>query len=157
VGATQRITRTRTSDCAGIQGAGEIVFHPGGLIQDPAQLQGQQVERQQLVLDGCCGEAAEEGCNGSSKNGGAAAGERPLVIFPMSRRRERTRREKERMRDRGGRLSMREIDEESEESGTESEEEDLNGGAAARAAARIVGIDSELWKMQAHPTLVTTD
>jgi hypothetical protein len=35
-----------------------------------------------------------------------------------------------------------------EESGTDSEEEDLNGGAAACAAARIEEIDAELWEMQ---------
>jgi hypothetical protein len=57
----------------------------------------------------------------------------------MSRNREqRIRREQERRKDQGG-----------AQSDTESEaEEDLNGGAAACAAARIEEIDAELWEMQ---------
>ena len=141
--------QTSTSDCAVIQGAGEIVFRPGGLVQDPAQLQGQQKERQQMVLNGCSGEAAEECCNGSSRNGGAAAcaaaGERPLIIFPMSRGRERNRRGRERVSDRMDRRG--EIDEESEERRTDSGEEDLNGGAAACAAA-IGTVNKELRELQ---------
>ena len=54
-------------------GAGEIVFGHRGLMQDSVQLQGQQKERQQMVLDGCGGEAGEESRNGYGENGGAAA------------------------------------------------------------------------------------
>ena len=78
--------------------------------------------------------------DGGSKNGGvaacAAANRRPLVILPMSRQREqRARREREQRKDRFG-----------EESGTDSEEEDPNGEAAACATARIEEIDAELWQ-----------
>ena len=50
------------------------------------------------------------------------------------------------MSDRMDRLRL--IDEESEESGTDSGEEDLNGGAAACAAARIEVIGDELQELQ---------
>ena len=44
-------------------------------MQGLAQLQGQgqQGKRQQMVLDGCGGEAEEECCSEDSRNGGAAA------------------------------------------------------------------------------------
>ena len=64
-------------------GAGEIVFCQRGLMQDPAQLQGQQEMRQQTVLDGCGG-AKEESWDASmgTTEMEAAAGERPLMMFP---------------------------------------------------------------------------
>ena len=128
-------------------GAGEIVFGHRGLMQDSVQLQGQQKKRQQMVLDGCGGEAREESRNGYGENGGAAAraaaGERPLIVLTISRKEQRIRRERERRRDKAGALGT------GEESDTESESgEDLNGGAAACAAARIEKIDAELWGMQ---------
>ena len=65
-------------------------------MQDPVQLQWQQMKRQQKVLDSCGGEAEEECWDGSNRNGGAtacaAASERPegprlLVVAAVSRRR----------------------------------------------------------------------
>ena len=60
-------------ECAVIKGTGESASRPVGLMQDPVQLQWQQMKRQQMVLDGCGGEAEEECWDGSSRNGGAAA------------------------------------------------------------------------------------
>ena len=112
------------------QGVGESASSPCGLMQDPAQLQGQQEVRQPSVLGGCGGEAKEECWDGISRNGGAAAcaaaNGRPLIVLTISRREQRVRRERERRRDRAGALGT------GEESGTESESgKDQNGGAAA--------------------------
>jgi hypothetical protein len=102
-------------------------------MQDPVQLQWQQMERQQMVLDGC-GDGAEEECwDGSSKKGGAAAcaaaGEKPMVMFPV-RVQSRVRRAR-RVEDLERRRKLEVIGED----GAESEEEDQNGGAAACAAS----------------------
>ena len=75
-------------------------------MQDTAQLRERQEEEQQLVLNGagCRGEEAEEECwDRTSRNGGAAAraaaGERPLMMSPVSWKRvQRNRREEERRR-----------------------------------------------------------
>ena len=47
-------------ECAVIKGTGESASRPIGLMQDPVQLQWQQMKRQQMVVDGCGGEAEEE-------------------------------------------------------------------------------------------------
>ena len=96
------------SECAVTQGVGEIAYCPSGLMQDPAQLQGQQEVRQRSVLDGCGGEAEEECWDGISRNGGAAAcaaaNGRPRIILTMSRSREqRIRTERAREKERPGR------------------------------------------------------
>ena len=73
----------RQQQIAGDQGGPDYgvwwcgIFCPGGLIQDPTQLQlmeQRQGERQQMVLDGCGGEgsgikeAEEECCDEDSRN-----------------------------------------------------------------------------------------
>ena len=134
------------SECAVSMGTGESASRPIGLMQDPVQLQWQQMKRQQMVLDGCGGEAEEECWDGSSRNGGAAAcaaaSERPErqrlpVVAAFSRKRP-------------VRMApvMRSGAADSEESSEESEEDGENGGAAACAAARIEAIGDELQELQ---------
>lgn len=133
-------------------GAGENALGPGdgpqdGLMQDPAQLQGQQGKRQQMVLNGCGGEAEEECCGEDSRNGGAAAnaaasGEPVRQRLPMvaAVRRRRTIRMAPTVRSGG-------TDSSSEESSEDSEGGDLDGGAAACAAA-IEAVNCELRELQ---------
>ena len=84
-----------------------------------------------MVLDGCGDEAEEECWDGSNTNGGAAAcaaaGEKPMIMFPV-RVQSRVRRAR-RVEERRRKLEV------IGEDGAESEEEDQNGGAAACAAA----------------------
>ena len=118
-----------------MESGGVGFFRPGGLMQDPTQLQlmeQQQGKRQQMVLDGCGGEGsgireAEEECCGEedehSRNGGAAAcaaakegsrKQRLPVVAAFSRK---------------GRPG------DADSSGEGSEGAGLDGGAAACAAA----------------------
>jgi hypothetical protein len=129
-------------------GAGEIVSSPqDGLMQDlaqPAQLQGQQCtweKRQQMVLE----DSVEECCGEDSRNGGAAASaaangrpetQRLPVVAAFGRRKNHVRVARS-----GG------ADSSSEESGEDSEGADLDGGAAACAAA-IDAVNEELRKLQ---------
>ena len=125
-----RLQGIRGGQTMGSGGVGEIAFRPGGLMQDPTQLQQmeqQQGKRQQMVLDGCGKEAEEECCGEDSRNGGAAAcaaadkgsGRQrlPMVAAFSGRRVVRVRS--------GG----------TDSSNEESEDTDLDGGAAACAAA----------------------
>ena len=67
------------------------------------------------MADGCGGEAEEESRDGYGENGGAAAravaGERPLIMFPMSTQREqrawRGREQRKERRDTLGELTRR--------------------------------------------------
>jgi hypothetical protein len=129
-------------------GAGEIVSSPhDGLMQDlaqPAQLQGQQCtweKRQQMVLE----DSVEECCGEDSRNGGAAASaaangrpetQRLPVVAAFGRRKNHVRVARS-----GG------ADSSNEESGEDSEGADLDGGAAACAAA-IDAVNEELRKLQ---------
>jgi len=131
-------------------GAGEIVFSSQDeLIQDPAQLaqlQGQQCtweKRQQMVLEdsveGCCGEDSR---NGGATANAAANGEPVRQRLPMvaavSRRKKHVRMAPT-VRSGG-------TDSRSEES-SDSEGADLDGGAAACAAA-IEAVNCELRELQ---------
>ena len=127
-----------------MESGGVGFFRPGGLIQDPAQLQlveQQQGKRQQMVLDGCGGEGsgireAEEECCGEedehSRNGGAAAcaaakegsrKQRLPVVAAFSRK---------------GRPGG------ADSSSEQSEDAGLDGGAAACAAAMDDAMLSEI-------------
>jgi len=133
-------------------GAGENALGPrdgpqDGLMQDPAQLQGQQGKRQQMVLNGCGGEAEEECCGEDSRNGGAAANaaangepvrQRLPMVAAISRRKKHVRMAPT-VRSGG-------TDNRSEES-SYSEGADLDGGAAACAAA-IEAVNYELRELQ---------
>jgi hypothetical protein len=120
-----------------------------GLMQESEKLQRmaqQHGKRQQMVLDGCGGEAEEECCGEDSRNGGAAAcaaankrPEKQRLPVVAAFGRSRTARMAPMVWSGG-------TDSRSEES-SDSEGADLNGGAAACAAA-IDAVNKELRELQ---------